>query len=181
MLTQPMLPTSPSRNLLRFLDRIDSPARELALDVGCGYGRNAVALAERGWRVICVDRDLTRLTTLQQTKILFDKINLAERIIPICAELGPDSWPFRRDQFDMVICIHVVRQDLFSYFLSSLRPGGYFYFETFGGQRGNFEALPHIGEVRQSLGGLDLHYYREKQVGPPDRESVTVKALARKP
>jgi hypothetical protein len=101
-------------------------------------------------------------------------------ILPVCANLNFHNWLFSESIFSAVICVHFVEISLFPCFLSSLHSGGYFYFETFGGQGGNFEALPATGEIRHALRGCDLEYYSEKRVGPPERDAVSVKVLARK-
>ena len=52
--------TPPNAELMRFaeLDRLRMGSDPVALDLGCGAGRNAVPLAQQGWRVIGVDTSL---------------------------------------------------------------------------------------------------------------------------
>jgi hypothetical protein len=101
-------------------------------------------------------------------------------ILTVCSQIALDSWIFAESIFDAVMCVHFVDVSLFPKFLLSLRSGGYLYFETFGAQGLNFEALPESGEIRHALRGHDLEYYSEKRVGPRERDAVSVKALARK-
>ena len=53
---------APAAWLVQNLDAI--PRGGLVLDVACGSGRHAVFLAERGWRVHAIDRDISRLPRL---------------------------------------------------------------------------------------------------------------------
>jgi hypothetical protein len=101
-------------------------------------------------------------------------------ILTVCSQIALDGWIFSESIFDAVMCVHFVDVSLFPKFLLSLRSGGYLYFETFGAQGLNFEALPESGEIRHALRGHDLEYYSEKRVGPRERDAVSVKALARK-
>lgn len=56
---------SPGRLIPRFLNMYkSSPGR--ALDLGCGDGKNAVYLAERGWQVHCIDVSEQALRRLRQ-------------------------------------------------------------------------------------------------------------------
>ena len=50
--SEPLWPATPNRFLVSEVDGLGPGA---ALDVGCGEGRNAVWLAERGWQVTGVD------------------------------------------------------------------------------------------------------------------------------
>jgi SAM-dependent methyltransferase len=182
---QAQLPIGPSSTLLRFANKIASSDGGLVLDVACGYGRNAIAVAARGCRVVCVDRDLSRLNILERLKTEYIKFDArAEykfgKILPVCANISLHDWSFAKSIFNAVICVHFVEVSIFPCFMSSLRSGGYFYFETFGGQGGNFEALPETGEIRDALRGCNLEYYSEKRVGPRERDAVSVKVLARK-
>jgi SAM-dependent methyltransferase len=54
----------PSKALVNLIGETERPAEALLLDAGCGYGRNAVALALRGFSVVCVDQDFERLNAL---------------------------------------------------------------------------------------------------------------------
>jgi SAM-dependent methyltransferase len=48
------------------VDELRSLSQWPVLDAGCGFGRNAVALALRGVSVVCIDRNAHRLGTLSR-------------------------------------------------------------------------------------------------------------------
>jgi Protein of unknown function DUF262/Methyltransferase domain len=53
------------------------------LDLGCGTGRNAIALAQLGMRVVCVDKDQKRVQALKRT---IASLGLSKTIAILCAE-----------------------------------------------------------------------------------------------
>jgi 2-polyprenyl-3-methyl-5-hydroxy-6-metoxy-1,4-benzoquinol methylase len=53
-----------SKTLINFAAEMATISDLPTLDAGCGFGRNAVALAVRGISVVCADRRLERLTAL---------------------------------------------------------------------------------------------------------------------
>ena len=55
---------APSETLISFAAEMGTDFGLPALDIGCGFGRNAVALAVRGISVVCADRRLECLKTL---------------------------------------------------------------------------------------------------------------------
>jgi SAM-dependent methyltransferase len=176
----------PSKDLINLIGETKGQPEAILLDVGCGYGRNAVALALRGFSVVCVDQDFERLNALvrlapRHFADLTQPGCAVGQLYPLLAKLGPSSWPFGENCFAGIVCVHFLSVALFDAFQSSLVPGGYLYIETFGGHGRNHLELPQAGQLRTLLSrGFQLPFYREKKVGPVDYDAVTVKLLARK-
>jgi SAM-dependent methyltransferase len=175
-----------SRNLMTLLGELTANSKSPLLDAGCGYGRNAVALASHGLSVVCVDQERERLDTLVRLapKHLADLRRPsceAGQLYPVLADLDPSRWPFRENCFAGIICVHFLNVALFGAFRSSLVAGGCLYVETFGGHGGNYLDLPKAGQLHDLLSkDFHLSFYREKKVGPPGCNAVTVKLFARK-
>ena len=175
---------SPSTTLLRFVREIGGTAPLPVLDAPSGFGRNAVALAAHGVDVVCLDNDARRLAEIERTK----SASLAAapidgprgQIYNVCADLSPQSWPFRPGVFGAIVCVHFDARALIETFWRSLAPGGYLYLESFGGQGRNYLKLPRAGEIRAALAEFDVFFYSERPAGPKSAEAVTVKAFARK-
>jgi SAM-dependent methyltransferase len=167
---------SPSRLLLHVAESF-SQDRPL-LDAGCGAGRNAIALAQLGFTVVCADRNYDCLGTLTGTSPV---ARSDAPLIPLCIELKPASWPFRTVCFSAILCVHYLDAGLLPYFHSSLIPGGCLFVETVGGQGQNYLELPAAGELRDLLSPtFDFVLYEERSVGPPASDRCAVKLLARK-
>jgi SAM-dependent methyltransferase len=169
---------------MRFARALDE-AKQPVLDAGCGYGRNAVALALRGIDVVCVDRDQTRLEEFVSLAIPFmaatHPSGKAGKLYPLCTDLSERNWPFSLNCFSAIVCIHFPDIWPFEAFRSSLVLGGYLYLETFGGHDQNYLALPKAGSVRVLLGdSFRLIHYREHKVGSSNLNAVTVKLFAQR-
>jgi SAM-dependent methyltransferase len=171
---------------VRFANEFTASKTHPILDAGCGFGRNALALALRGFDVVCADSDPVRLSTLTNlAPSFFAKYGPAHRtpgqISTVCVSLGSSTWPFLENAFSAVTCIHFPKLDLLDCFRFSVVPGGLLFIETFGGQGQNYLDLPRVGQLRKAISkDHDLVFYREKSVGPPDCGAVAVKLLARK-
>ena len=155
------------------------------LDVGSGFGRNAVALALLGLDVVCADCNPTRLTT--QVKIAPEYIEkmkpkeVTGELYPICTTLSAFNWPFSPNCFSAILCIHFLDTALFPFFRSSLGAGGYLYVETFGGHGQNYLDLPRAGLLRELLSSqFQLLHYWERKVGPADCDAVSVRLFAQR-
>ena len=93
-----------------------------ALDVGCGEGRDAVWLAERGWKVTAVDFSavaIEKARALAQIRLV--------AIRWIVADLG--EWPVKPASFDLVLLayVHVARAErpaLHRAMAEAVAPGG---------------------------------------------------------
>jgi tellurite methyltransferase len=90
-----------------------------ALDLACGAGRNALYLAERGWRVTAIDgapeairilEDRARGRNLQVNAVVAD---LVERQFHI----EPQSW-------DLIADCYYLQRDLIPDIQAGVRPGG---------------------------------------------------------
>jgi SAM-dependent methyltransferase len=176
---------SPSATLLKYADELSAGKNVLTLDLGCGLGRNAIVMASYGSDVICVDHDLNRLRHLEALKSeLLGLCPIQDRcgtITTVCADLSEKSWPFVAEAFHVVISVHFNFIALIPSIVLCLRPGGYLYLETFGGQGQNHLDLPRPGETKFAVGDqAKFIYYRERPASRRHSEAVTVKALARK-
>lgn len=96
----------------------------VALDVACGAGRNALFLAERGWKVMGVDLSAEGLRLMAR--------RAAERALPVLPVLG-DAGRFhvRPETFDLVVNTQFLLRSAFPLIREALRPGGLLAFETF--------------------------------------------------
>jgi SAM-dependent methyltransferase len=160
--------------------------RGLVLDAPCGFGRNALALAVHGFTVLAADHDRGRLASLgraaghQQSKRNNDGARRGA-VLPICVDLSPHAWCFPPASFDLVLCVHYDFRSILPDLKSSVRPGGFLYIETFGGQGENYLCLPATGYLRAALAdGFDIRLYAEKRVGPRSVDAVSVKIFAQK-
>jgi SAM-dependent methyltransferase len=118
----------PSPFLLAHLDLVAQAARRgPVVDVACGAGRHAVALAARGIPVVGVDRDAPRLRELQR--------RAREETWPIrmlCADLeSASSLPWSPGRIGALLVFRYLHRPLCAALAGSLRPGGLLLYETF--------------------------------------------------
>ncbi len=97
-----------------------APGSEV-LDVACGSGRHARALAELGCRVDAVDVDSRYAADLAAIEgVRFRALDL---------EHGP--WPFEGQQYDAVVVANYLYRPTLSLLALALRDGGILVYETF--------------------------------------------------
>jgi SAM-dependent methyltransferase len=149
------------------------------IDVGCGTGRNAVLFAGMGYEVVCLDRDLTPLTSRIGQK--YSSFKNQHLLLPVQIDLLLDTWPIPELGAGGIICVHLLLPSLFPVFARSLIPGAYLILETVAGHGGNYLELPEAGELRDKLScGFELEFYKEKRVGPVGQGAVTVALLGKR-
>jgi SAM-dependent methyltransferase len=159
----------------------EAAAEKPILDVACGSGRNAMALAQLGCTVICMDRDLTNLqahvVSLRRTELRTTAAKLSLQQL----DLVKDRWPFAASFAGGIINVHFLLPKLFPFLERSLSPGGYLILETVPGCGGNYLELPKAGELRSAFErNFRFDWYKEKKVGPLRYGAVTVQMLAKK-
>jgi tellurite methyltransferase len=143
--------------LVEMLDRLP---RGLALDIAAGRGRNSLALAGAGMKVVAVDFSTEAMLALQTTA---HASRLA--IWPVAANL--DSFHLKDESFDAIVNINFLDRALFPEFVRALRPGGMLIADTFLidqaaiGHPRNPAFLLARDELRQLARGLEVEDYRE--------------------
>ncbi len=154
------------------------------LDIAAGTGRNSIALARAGWRVVAADFSVTGLRALAS---IADREDL--KIVAVVADLE-GTFPFRPKAFDVILNISYLDRALIPQLKSALRPGGAIFFDTFlideadqaghGHLRNTRFTLDHY-ELRTLLDGLELLRYREGLVVyPTGKRAWRATALARR-
>jgi tellurite methyltransferase len=142
-----------------------------ALDIAAGTGRNAIALAHAGLRVIVADFSMPGMRTIA---------DLARReklpISPVLADLE-ETFPFRPASFDVILNVSYLDRELVPLLKTALRPGGALLFDTYlideadeaghGHLRNTRFTLDHY-ELRGLLSDLELMRYREGTVVYPN-------------
>jgi SAM-dependent methyltransferase len=134
--------------------------RGLALDVAAGRGRNSMALARAGFRVVALDQSEAGLRTLAAA-------SQAERlpICPVAADIM--SFSIGVERYDAIVNVNFLERELFPLFKRGLKIGGVLLVDTFlidqaelGHPRNPRFLLQH-NELRGLLSGLELLRYRE--------------------
>jgi|GEM_PF-1211319 len=173
---------TPSPLVRRFARQIiDGLSGKPLLDVACGSGRNAFALARLGCAVVCIDKDLTPIRTelLRLSKTSFSKT--AAQLVLQRMDLVEDPWPFRESSVGGIVNIHCLLPSLFPCFESAISPDGYLLIETVPGCGGNYRHLPKAGELEAAFDkSFILEFYNERRVGPSDSDAVTVRLLGKR-
>jgi tellurite methyltransferase len=98
--------------------------RRRTLDIAMGRGRHTPLLAEGGWRVFGVDRDVD---ALQHAAAAARKAGYPLRAW--CADLT--MCPLPRERFELIVVTRYLQRDLFPALRAALTPGGVMIYETF--------------------------------------------------
>ena len=151
--------------------------RGVALDVAAGRGRNALALARAGLRVVAVD------FSAEAMRFLAAAARAARLAVwPVVANL--DSFHLKDESFDVIVNINFLDRALFPRFARALRPGGVLIADTFlvdqaatGYPRDPRFLLGH-GELRALAAGLEVEEYAEGVVTYPNGERAFRASIA---
>lgn len=158
----------PRETLIRALDAFDrEPAGDrLAIDLGCGGGRDIVELLRRGWRVLAIDAEATAIEglaardDLPETGVLNTAVGRFEDL----------EWPpadLVNSSFALPLCRPAAFPRLWSRTVASLVPGGRFAGQLYG-DRDEWAGDPSITfhtaeEVEALLHGFDIEHLREEE------------------
>jgi len=124
------------------------PAGTTVLDVACGAGRHVHWFAERGFRVLGLDRDATATAPL---------VGLAEILV---ADIEAGPWPLSGRAFGAVVVTNYLWRERLPDIVASVAEGGVLIYETFAlgnesiGKPSNPKFLLRPGELLTVVGGL---------------------------
>jgi len=170
--------TNPLKLLSDWLPRI--PAGR-ALDVACGAGRNALLLAEAGFRVDAIDISAIGLKQLDA--------EARERGFSVnCIEHDLDHpYAFATD-YDLIVVLWYVNLPLIARLCACLAPGGYLICEehlrseqeVIGPGNNDYRVAP--GALRSAVSSLDLLLYEECiEAIPEGGQLASARAVATQP
>ncbi|OFX02093.1 MAG: hypothetical protein A3D94_06700 [Alphaproteobacteria bacterium RIFCSPHIGHO2_12_FULL_66_14] len=157
----------PRRTTVAALDRFQPlPLDALALDLGCGDGRDAIEMLRRGWRVVAVDAEPEALQRLQSRDLPPDA-----RVTPVVARLEEVPLPVGvhlvNSSFAMPLCEPAAFRDLWRRIREGLPPGGRFSGQWYG-LRDSWAGRLGItfvsrDEALAMLDGLELEMFEEEE------------------
>ncbi len=133
------------------------------LDLACGGGRNALWLAEQGFKVTGVDRDADALQ------------RLPAGVEALPADLEGAPWPLPGRVFDAVVVTNYLWRPLWPALLDALAPGGVLIYETFAlgnhrfGKPSRPDFLLQPGELLRVCTNLRVVAYEDGLEAEPAR------------
>jgi tellurite methyltransferase len=155
-----------------------------ALDVAGGAGRNALWLAQRGWRVKLIDISDTGVDLARENALVMLPSQPDATASLIVAEvMDLNARPDLGDeQYDLVIVFRYLQRELFPALIRALRPNGFLIYQTYTSAQAkcasgptNPEYLLQTGEVLQAFSSLRVLHYGENTAGKAVAELVAQK------
>jgi SAM-dependent methyltransferase len=157
----------PRRTLLKALDNFGEPSPgALAIDLGCGDGRDIVELLRRDWRVVAVDAEPEALRQLAARNL-----PESERITPVRARLEEVPMPLGvrlvNSSFAMPLCEPDAFRALWERIREALPPGGRFSGQWYG-IRDTWRERPGMtflekDEALALLDGFQIEMFEEEE------------------
>ena len=144
-----------------------------ALDLGCGTGRHAIRLAERGWQVDAVDGAAAGIELLLARA---GRAGCRERIRPHVADLeaDPPAFVIAEGAYDLVVDCFFLHRPLFAAIRRGVRPGGLLvaalHLPAPGAERGHRYVL-QPGELEKLVTGWGWTLLHSEERGPSEGAS----------
>lgn len=163
----------PSLWIVRFAPLVSAGAR--VLDLASGEGRHARLFADRGCRVLAVDRDAAALATLASIA----------GVETAALDLETGAWPFAGERFDAIVVVNYLHRPLVAHLIAALAVDGTLLYETFArgneafGRPSNPAFLLESGELlRAAEGRLTVVAFEQGRVDAGGRRAVVQRLAA---
>lgn len=163
----------PSKPLLLFSEILNFGQIRTVLDAGCGIGRNATYLAQKGCRVYAVDSSPVALRELDYAA---RSLGVRDAIVSYNCNLG-EAFPFEDEYFDLsldsyVFC-HFIDDEFRGKYRKELhrvtKPGGIVFSSVFSFEDEYYKEIQENGEGNGSLvtdpnNGITKRLYTEREI-----------------
>jgi SAM-dependent methyltransferase len=160
-----MSPDKPPERVV--LDAMNLLPPGVALDLACGTGRHARALAARGWHVTAVDYSL----------VAIERLRGEDGIDAVRADLESDDYRIDPSRYDLICDTCFLHRPLFAKIAEGLRAGGVFV-GVFPLDGLNPAYLIRSGELPGYFPGWDIIGFSEC---PSPSGRMRAEIIARKP
>jgi tellurite methyltransferase len=158
----------PRETLLKALDLFEATPTDqvrVAVDLGCGDGRDTVALLQRGWRVLGVDAEPKALERLQQ-RTDCDLSLLETQLSRFEAASLPANVDLINSSFALPFCPPAHFPRFWSDMVTALKTGGRFSGQLFGDQDSwaSDGRITHLTreQVEQLLQPFTVEFFEEE-------------------
>jgi tellurite methyltransferase len=142
------------------------PGPPLAIDLGCGQGRDTYEILRRGWRVLAVDAHPEAIKRIVDGAPEADRPRLTTRV----TKMEDIDWPpadLVNASFTLPFCLPADFPGVWAKIAASLRPGGRFCGQLFG-DRDEWAKYPDRthqsrAEALALLEGFDVERFEEEE------------------
>ena len=162
----------PRRTLLDALARFaPSASPRLAVDLGCGDGRDTIELLRRRWSVLAIDAEPAAIARLQSRADLPEGAQLS----CLCQRVEDAAWPAAdlvNASFSLPLCAPDRFRALWRRILTSLKPGGRFSGQLYG-DRDGWAGRPNMTHLDRAAAERLLQDLRVELFDEEETDAVT--------
>lgn len=159
------------------VETVQSLAPGTAIDLACGAGRNALYLAECGWKVTAVDASDTAIRLVRQ-RAAARGLHVHTRV----ADLTAPTFTLFPETVDLILVAYYLQRDLFAKIKASVRLRGLVVAIVHTPEPGEAwsEKRARFGELREFFTGWDLLWDYEGPSRDPAHRRPVAEIVARR-